>query len=107
MGRFLHSLSSALFYLLVGSFFVAYLLDRNSILLPWSDWWLKIADLPLALVALVYGGSSLYFSVKHRDQEGIAWGLFLFITIPLVTLFIFLLFLNFWTVLGFPQGSAV
>ncbi|MEI8230906.1 MAG: hypothetical protein WCG83_07280 [Candidatus Peregrinibacteria bacterium] len=105
MGRTLHSLSSFLFYLLTGSFFIAYLLDRNSLLLPWSDWWMKIADLPLALVALLYGGSSLYFSVKRK--EGVSWGVLLFIAIPLTALFIFLVILNFWNVLGLPKGAAV
>lgn len=104
MGRHLHSLSSFLFYLLTGSFFLAYLMDRNAIFLPWSDWWLRIADLPLALVALLYGGSSLYFSVKRKDD--VSWGLLLGIAIPLATLFVFLVVLNFWNVLGLPRSAA-
>ncbi|MFH0851841.1 MAG: hypothetical protein V1876_03780, partial [Candidatus Peregrinibacteria bacterium] len=98
----LHRLSAILFYLLAGSFFVSYLLLRNEIGLPWSEWWLKVADLPLALVAVLYGGTSLYRSVKR--SEGISWPLLILIGIPLLAFFTFLVALNFWNVLGLPQA---
>lgn len=104
MSRPLHRLSTILFFLLAGSFFVGYLLARDALLLPWSQWWLKVADLPLALAALLYGGTSFYMSLKRR--EGTSWVLFLMIAIPLVALFLLLVTLNFWTVIGLPQGVA-
>ncbi|MDO8469241.1 MAG: hypothetical protein Q7S29_05815 [Candidatus Peribacter sp.] len=101
MSQSLHRLSAILFYLLAGSFFVSYLLLRNSVGLPWSQWWLKVADLPLALVAVLYGGTSLYRSVKRT--EGVSAPLLIMIGIPLLVFFTLLIVLNFWNVLGLPQ----
>ena len=105
MSRSLHRLSAVFFYLLGGSFFVAYLLFRNSLFPPWPETWLKIADLPFALAALLFGGSSLYVSV-HR-KETVSWPLLIFVSLPLLALFAFLVMLNFWDVLGLPQGPGV
>ena len=101
----LHRFSGFLFYLLAGSFFVCYLLLRNELWLPWSEWWLKVADLPLALVAVLYGGTSLYRSVKRK--EGVSVPLLILIGVPLLAFFTFLIFLNFWNVLGLPQGPML
>lgn len=101
MSSILHRVSAILFYLLAGSFFIGYLLLRNNIGLPWSQWWLKVADLPLALIAVLYGGTSLYRSVKQREKA--SRGLLLAIGLPILALFTFLVILNFWTVLGLPQ----
>ncbi|MDD5041774.1 MAG: hypothetical protein PHX87_05220 [Candidatus Peribacteraceae bacterium] len=105
MSAFLHRLSAILFYLLAGSFFVSYLLLRNGIGLAWPQWWMNIADLPLALVAALYGGSSLYRSVKRT--EGVSKPLLIVISIPLLAFFTLLIVLNFWNVLGLPQGPAL
>lgn len=104
MSQLLQRISAALFYLLAGSFFVSYLLFRNELWLPWSLWWMKVADLPLALIAALYGGASLYRSVKQRD--GLSWPLLILIGLPLLALFTFLVALNFWNVLGLPQSSS-
>ena len=94
MLRFLHSLSGVLFYILGGAFFLAYLFLRNDIIPMWSAWWMQVADLPLGLVALLYGGLSLYFSVHSTGgkSKALPW----IIGVPLVALFIGLLVLNFW-----------
>jgi len=105
MSSTLHRLSAFLFYLLAGSFFVSYLLLRNEIWLPWSEWWMNIADLPLALVAVLYGGTSLYRSIKQR--EGVSWPLLILIGLPLLAFITFLIVLNFWNILGLPQGPAL
>lgn len=104
MSQSLHRLSAILFYLLAGSFFVSYLLLRNAVGLPWSEWWLKVADLPLALVAALYGGTSLYRSVKR--SEGASRPLLILIGLPLLAFFTFLVALNFWNVLGLPTGNV-
>ena len=104
MSQSIHRISAVLFYFLAGSFFVSYLLLRNNMLLPWSGWWMKVADLPLALAAALYGGSSLYRSVKRH--EGISWPLLILIGLPLAAFFTFLIILNFWNVLGLPQGAG-
>ncbi len=104
MSRSLHRISAILFYLLAGSFFVSYLLLRNEIGLPWSQWWLNVADLPLALIASLYGGTSLYRSVKRKD--GVSVSLLILIGVPLLAFFTFLVALNFWNVLGLPTGNV-
>lgn len=93
MVTYLKHLSGFLFYLLGGSFFVAYLLYHNQIT-PIGGWWLKVADLPLAFVGVIYGGTSLYLSVKPKDKESPA--LFYTISVPLVAIFSLLIVLNFW-----------
>jgi len=102
---FVHRIAAVFFYLFAGSFFVSYLLLRNNLLFPWSQWWLRVADVPLALVAVLYGGSSLYRSIKRH--EGTSWPLLILIGTPLLALFTFIVALNFWNALGLPQGPAI
>ncbi len=97
MISYLHRLSAILFYLLGGSFFLAYLLMKND-LTPFAKWWLNTADLPLALVAMLYGGISLYRSVKPRNGESTS--LLLTIFLPLIVIFAALLLMNFWPLLS-------
>ncbi len=94
MLRYLHQLSALFFYLIGTSFFVAYLLLRNSIWPVFSAVWLQTADLPFALCAILYGGLSLYMSLRNpgRSSRMLAWG----IAVPLVALFAILVVLNFW-----------
>ncbi|MCA9370900.1 MAG: hypothetical protein KC680_02990 [Candidatus Peregrinibacteria bacterium] len=101
MVNYLKQLSGFLFYLLGGSFFLAYLLMVNQ-MTPIGGWWLKVADLPLAFVGLLYGASSLYLSVKPKDRESRA--LFYTIGIPAVAIFSTLLVLNFWPALSLVSG---
>jgi len=102
MTNHLHKLSAVLFYALGCSFFGAYLLFTNNLYAPWPEWWLNVGDLPLILCGLLYGGSSLYLSVAIPKKKSTV--LALFIIIPLTTLFIFLILLNFWEPLGLPGG---
>lgn len=83
---------------------MSYLLLRNAVGEPWPAWWLNVADLPLALVAVLYGGTSLYRSVKRKD--GVSVPLLILIGIPLLAFFTFLIVLNFWNVLGLPTGNV-
>ena len=55
MLRFLHQLSAFFFYLLGSTFFVAFVLLRNDMAPPWPAYWMQVADLPLALVTILYG----------------------------------------------------
>ncbi|OGJ56275.1 hypothetical protein A3D88_01280 [Candidatus Peribacteria bacterium RIFCSPHIGHO2_02_FULL_52_16] len=94
MLRFLHTLSGILFYVLGATFFLAYLTFRNDIVPMWSAWWMQVADLPFGLVALLYGGLSLYLSVHGTNGKSkvLPW----IIGVPLVLLFAGLLVFNFW-----------
>ena len=100
MSAFLQHFTGILFYLLTASYFVGYLLLRNSIGGVWPGWWMQIGDLPLALAGLIYGGTSFYRTVHHGEST--SWGKFVLITVPLLIIFTVLLMLNFWVVLGLP-----
>ena len=93
----LKRISGILFYLLGGSFFLAYLVHSNN-LSPLGLWWLTIADLPLALAGVVYGGTSLYTSVQPRDKH--SKGLMITIGLPLLIIFGSLVVLNFYPLFG-------
>jgi hypothetical protein len=99
MTRYLHSLSSFFFYALGLSFFAAYLLLRNDIWPQLSALWLQVADLPFALCAILYGGLSLYFSLRSPDRSSPLLGLL--IGLPLVLLFGAIVAMNFWGMWSF------
>lgn len=96
MIAYLKQLSGFLFYVLGGTFFVAYMLQYNEIT-PYGAWWLRVADLPLILVGLLYGGTSLYMSVKPKSGDSKA--LCILIGVPLLMIFATLLTMNFWPLL--------
>lgn len=95
MIQYLQKLTGTLFYILGGTFFLAYLAMVHDIS-PLGQWWLSVADLPLIFVGMLYGGSSLYLSVKPKDSDSKT--LFITIGIPLVALFSTFLIMNFWEV---------
>jgi hypothetical protein len=93
VSRYLHTLSAALFYLVAGSFFLAYVLLRNDIGGGMPEMWLRIGDLPLLALGLLYGGLSIYRSLTDKPSRtlGIAIGL------PLTLLFLLGCVANFWS----------
>ena len=96
MTRYIHNLSAVLFYSLGVSYMVAYVLHFNTLGGFWPAWWMEIADLPFAVVAMLYGGSSLYLSIVKPGQKSyVLAGL---IVLPLMLLFSFLFVLNYWDV---------
>lgn len=103
MTEHLHKLSAIFFYTGGCSFFGAYVLMTNRLYTPWPQWWLSVADLPLILCGLLYGGSSLYLSVTVPKKSSPVLGLL--IVIPLATLFTFLVIVNYWETLGLPGGA--
>ncbi|MFA6039567.1 MAG: hypothetical protein WCV62_04690 [Candidatus Peribacteraceae bacterium] len=93
----LHALRQAAaiaFYVLGASFFVAAVLLRNTVGGNVPAWWMQVADLPLALSALLYAGLSLYESV--RPGQGHSRMIAVAVTAPLAAFFVLLLALNFW-----------
>lgn len=97
MISFLHKFSAILFYIFGIIFFIAYLLFRNTIFSPWPEIVLSICDLPLILSGMLYGGSSLYLSIKNPKQKSKA--LLLGVTIPLIIIFLMLIIMNFWKII--------
>lgn len=94
MFSFFHSLFAVFFYVLGGSFFIAYAFFQNNRggILP--VWWMTTADLPLILCTLFYGGLSLYRSVHSGSKP--SYVLIFTIAVPLVTLATLTIMLNFW-----------
>lgn len=95
MSRFLHTLSAVLFYLLGGAYFLALVFHANGIMVTASRAWLDSTDLPLLLMGLLFGGTSLYRSVRNDGDTSHV--LIVGIAIPLVILFVLLLITNFLT----------
>ncbi len=94
----LHRLSAICFYVLGGTFFLAYLMMRNGIAANASAVWMQVADLPFALSAFTFGGLSFYRSLSP-DKESKNLGMW--IGIPLGVFFLILIVLNFWGVWPF------
>jgi hypothetical protein len=97
MSLTLHALSATLFYVFGALFFVAHLLLRNTIATVWSTWWLHISDVSFFLIGLLYGGFSLFLSLQNEGEHP-SRTLLLSIGIPFLLIFLFFLFLNYWSV---------
>lgn len=95
MSRFLHTLSAILFYVLGAGFFVAIVLNHNGIAGNIPRILMDITDLPLLLTGLLYGGISLYRSVREDAEPSHA--LMVGLALPLGILFTLLLITNFLT----------
>lgn len=104
METFLNRLSATLFYFFGASFFIAYLLHYNELLGLWPRYWMEVFDLPLALVAILFGGTSLHLSIRKPDSKALVSGII--IAIPLIAVFALLFAMNYWEVLGLPAGNA-
>ncbi len=92
MLQHLHRLSAFFFYLLGSSFFIAFALLKYKPLMNNTAVWMQIADLPLAVSAIVYGGLSLYLSLRSDKSRILPW----LIAVPLMLFFGLILLLNFW-----------
>jgi hypothetical protein len=94
MEQHLHRASAVIFYVLGSTFFLAAVLMRNDIWPTMSYWWLRIADLPFLFAGMVYGGMSVERSL--RDAQGKrSMTVLMTITVPLIAIFAFTLFLTF------------
>ncbi len=105
MVKYLHKLTAFFFFILGITFFTAYFLLKNGMMMTPSAWWMQRADLPFALVTIMYGGLSLFRSLNPNEKP--AKALALAIAIPLIAFFLFLVVLNFWEVLGLPKGETM
>lgn len=94
MRDFLRHLSGVCMYVLGGSFLIALVPLKNGTYAEAAALWLQVADLPLLLSAALYGGLSLYGSLRVPGQPSKT--LMLGITLPLSTLFALAVVLNFW-----------
>lgn len=102
---FWRRLSAACFYILGGSFFLAYVFFRNGMQGTWPAWWMQVADLPFLLAALLYGGLSLYLSLQSPNRPSRALGYV--VAIPLILFFLTLVVLNFWESLAGARAGIM
>lgn len=96
MSRYLHTLSAVLFYLLGLAAFGAYVLLKNDIGGTYPQFLLMIIDIPLLVVGALYGGISVYRSLKEDHAPSPILGIF--IALPLILVVGFFAVLNFWTI---------
>lgn len=93
MLRFLHSLAATLFYLLGSAFAAAYLLYHNDIAAAPAGVFLYLAQLPLLICGLLYGGLSVYRSIEGEVPSKmlsfvVGIPLLVFLTIVLILRFL-------------------
>ena len=93
MLTYLQKLSGFFFYFLGSSFFVAFILLRNDLYAREAAIWMQLADLPLVLSAVIYGGLSLYLSLRAPERPSNI--LPVLIAIPLALFFGVILVMNF------------
>lgn len=92
MLSYLHKLSAVFFFLFGSSFFFAYILLKNKVWTNGAAIWMQTADLPFVFSAAVYGGLSLYLSLRSDDSKMLPW----MIWTPLTVFFGLVLLMNFW-----------
>lgn len=93
MLSYLHKLSAIFFYVLGSSVFIAYILAHNLIAVGVMSRWLEVVDLPLLLSGMLYGGISIYESL--RTDASSPKVMTIAIGLPLLILFGVILLLNF------------
>ena len=74
--------------------FVAVWVLRNGMGSISSEWWMRIVDLPLLMIGMLYGGLSVYQSLRAKDHP--IHPFIFFLGLPLIALFLFFVILNFW-----------
>ena len=99
----LRRIAAFLFFALGTSFFVAVVLLRNGMAGTWPGWWMQVADLPLLLCGVVYGGTSMYKSLAG-DERSSTLGTIL--TVLLAAFFVAMATLNFWGPLTSSTDSS-
>lgn len=90
----LHDVSATYFFVLAFIYVFAVIAFRNSLMVDIATTAMRILDVPFAMVALMYGGSTLYIQVSSEDEEETSpWAMIIFAICLL--LFGLVAFLNF------------
>ena len=90
---FFRSLAAVCFYVLGTTFILAYVFQQRGTGGGWPLWWLQVADLPLLLAGIVFGGASVVLSVEH--DHGLSCSARLIVAFPLIAFFLFAVYLTF------------
>jgi len=92
----LHEVSAIYFFILAFAYIVCALMFRNGLYADWSLILMRIMDMPFALVALLYGSTTLYLQLESgekEDEETSPWIMVIFAVCLL--LFGLVVFVNF------------
>jgi len=75
----IHSVSANFFFILAFLYIFAALAFRNDFYSDLMIFFMRIADIPFAFVALLYGGSGLYLQINEgKDETESAWSILIF-----------------------------
>jgi len=91
----IHDVSAVYFFIIALIYVFAVLAFRNGVMVDLASVAMRVLDIPFALVALMYGGSTLYMQVseEEEEEETSPWAMVIFAVCLL--LFGFVVFLNF------------
>ncbi|MFH1012258.1 MAG: hypothetical protein V1760_00735 [Candidatus Peregrinibacteria bacterium] len=89
----IHEVSAIFFFILAFSYVIAALAFRNDLMVPWATLFMRILDIPFALVALLYGGSTLYLQLNEGEENATPWSIIIIATC--ILLFGLVVFVNF------------
>ena len=96
----LHDVSSILFFLMALAYVAMILAFRNDYMTDFFLSLMRILDMPLAFVSLIYGGSTLALQLNMEKEEGEISPWVIIIFVLCLTLFAGVAFINF----GFPSN---
>ena len=75
----LHDISAIYFFILAFIYVFAVLAFRNGVMVDISSTAMRVLDIPFAMVALMYGGSTLYMQLSEEDDEETSpWAMIIF-----------------------------
>jgi hypothetical protein len=89
----LHDVSAIYFFILAFVYVFAVLAFRNGFMPDLMLTAIRILDVPFALTALIYGGTTIYLQTEREDEEASPWAMIIFAICLL--LFGFVVFMNF------------
>lgn len=96
----LHDVSSILFFLMAFAYVAMILAFRNDYMADFFLSLMRILDMPLAFVSLMYGGSTLALQLNMEKEEGETSPWVIIIFVLCLALFAGVAFINF----GFPSN---
>lgn len=89
----LHEVSAFYFFILGFAYVFLALAFRNGLIVDWALLFMRLFDIPLALVALIYGGTTLYLQLNENEETVNPWSIV--IVAACILLFGLVVFVNF------------
>jgi len=74
----IHVVSANLFFLIAFAYIAAALAFRNTYMVSEAIFLMRLLDIPLAFIALLYGGTGLHLQLAGGREEESAWGIIIF-----------------------------